>query len=212
MTEETVFAANLNWRAWKSLPDSGNQQPTVVFFHGASFSTDDWIRIGTLKLVSDRGFHVVALDLPRGRTSKTDKMELNHVSDYNPLLEEVLVKVGVPKEKKLVIIGPSMGGGFAMSLALGNPDKVAGLVLVAPSLRDLNEDKIRSLRPDIKVLLIWGDSDDVFPLDEYARPLEKLLPNAKLLTLKDARHPAYLDKTEEFHRYLLKFLGEVSSK
>ena len=183
-----------------------------MFFHGSSFSIDDWIRIGSLKLVSDSGFSVVALDLPRGRASKTDSLELEKISDYNPLLEELFLKVGIPKEKRIVIIGPSMGGGFAMSFALGNPGKIAGLVLVAPSLRDFKEDTIRSLRREIPVLLMWGDSDEVFPLEEYARPLEKMLSNAKLLVLKDARHPAYLDKTEEFHESLLDFLGHLTKK
>ena len=182
----------------------------MVFFHGASFSIYDWIRIGTLKLVLDSGFNVVALDLPRGRASKTDALELEKLSDYNPLLEELLLKVGIPENTKIVIIGPSMGGGFAMSFALGNPEKVAGLVLVAPSLRDFKEDKIRSLRREIPVLLVWGDKDDVFPPEEYARPLEKMLSNAKLLILKDARHPAYLDMTREFHKSLLEFLENLA--
>lgn len=213
LSEETVFvhAANLKWRVYQPVPKESSLKLAVVFFHGASFSIDDWIRIGTLKMVRESGFQVVGLDLPRGRASKTDKLELKQTSDYNPLLEEILFKAGIPKEKKVVLIGPSMGGGFAMSFALGNPEKVAGLVVIAPSFRDISEDMIRSLKPNIQVLLVWGDRDDVFPLDDYAKPLQKLLPRAKLLTLKDARHPAYLDKPEEFHKSLLEFLMENES-
>ncbi len=213
LSEETLFVrtANLKWRVYLHVPKVTSLNLAVVFFHGASFSIDDWIRIGTLKLVRESGFQVVALDLPRGRASKTDKLELKKASDYNPLLEEVLVKAGIPKDRKIVLIGPSMGAGFAMSFALGNPEKVTGLVLIAPSLRDLSEDAIRSLKPNIPVLIVWGDRDDVFPLDEYAKPLQNLLPHAKLMTLKGARHAAYLDKPEEFHKSLLEFLIENES-
>ena len=196
----------------ESGPKTIDQKPAVVFFHGASFSTDDWIRIGTLKLVREDGFRVVAVDLPRGRATKTDKLELKQASGYNQLLEELFEKVGIPKEKEIVIIGPSMGGGFAISFALGYPGKVAGLVLIAPSWHDYTEGEIRSLKSDMPILLVWGDRDDVFPLQEYAKPLQKLIPNSKLLTLKDARHPAYLDKTEEFHKSLLEFLRETAKK
>lgn len=186
-------------------------KPVLVFFHGASFSIDDWIRIGTLKLVEENGFHLVAVDLPRGRASKTDKPELKETVDYSPLLEGLFTKIGISRERKIVIVGPSMGGGFAMAFALHNSEKVAALVLVAPSLRDLSEDAIRTLNRDIPVLLIWGDHDEVFPLEEYGEPLQKLLPNAKLVILKDARHPAYLDEPQEFHRSLLEFLKEIES-
>lgn len=210
LSEQTVFvhAANLQWRVYESVPKTSDTKPVIVFFHGASFSIDDWLKIGTPKLIRENGFHVVAVDLPRGRASRTDKLELSKTADYNPLLEELFAKLGIPKDKKIVIIGPSMGGGFAMSFALGKTDKVAGLTLIAPSLHDFADDEIRSLKPNIPVLLVWGDRDDVFPLQEYARPLQRLLPKAKLLTLKDAGHPAYLDKPEEFHKSLLEFLKD----
>lgn len=200
-----IHASGLNWRVYESGPKSDSNL-VIVFFHGFSFSIDDWVRIGTLGLLKESGFRVVAIDLPRGRASKTDKLELKHVSDYNPMIHELLNALEISKEDKIVLVGASMGGGFALSFALDHPKKVAGLVLIAPSIREISEDSIKALEQDIPVLLVWGDRDDVFPLEQYAKSMQKLIPHSKLVILKDASHPAYLDKTEEFNQAIFDFL------
>ena len=101
-----------------------------------------------------------------------------------------------------------MGGGFALAFALEDTDKVAGLVLVAPSLSGLDEESLKDL--GIPVLLVWGDRDDVFPVEQYGRELKQILPQSKLLIIKGARHPAYLDRPQEFHELLFDFVEEIS--
>jgi 4,5:9,10-diseco-3-hydroxy-5,9,17-trioxoandrosta-1(10),2-diene-4-oate hydrolase len=59
------------------------------------------------------------------------------------------------------------------------------------------------------VLLVWGEWDRVFPLDEYGKPLKEILPRAKLVVIKQAGHGAYLDRPDEFNELLLDFLSEV---
>ena len=39
-------------------------QPTVVFLHGARYTSDTWNEIGALDNVAANGYHAVALDLP----------------------------------------------------------------------------------------------------------------------------------------------------
>eukprot|EP00955_Chlamydomonas_euryale_P108124 365819-Chlamydomonas_euryale.AAC.12 len=39
-----------------------------MFLHGARYTSQDWVDIGTLKYVRDRGYRTIAVDLPGGRT------------------------------------------------------------------------------------------------------------------------------------------------
>ncbi len=49
--------------------------PTVLLLHGARFSSETWRELGTIELLADAGYHVLALDLPgygRSQTSPID--------------------------------------------------------------------------------------------------------------------------------------------
>lgn len=38
--------------------------PVVLFLHGARFTSDNWVSLGTLKLVRKAGYRTMAIDLP----------------------------------------------------------------------------------------------------------------------------------------------------
>lgn len=38
--------------------------PLVLFLHGMRFTSDDWVRIGTLRAVRRAGYRAMAVDLP----------------------------------------------------------------------------------------------------------------------------------------------------
>jgi pimeloyl-ACP methyl ester carboxylesterase len=63
----------------------------------------------------------------------------------------------------------------------------------------VNEDLSRLL-PDIKVptLLLWGENDADTPLYQ-AKIMEKKIPDAGLVVLKDAGHYSFLDKPRDFN-------------
>lgn len=200
---------NVNIRVYSSVPiTSDATRPIVVFFHGFSFSIDDWQIIGMLKAVEDVGYRVIAIDLPAGRASKSDKIDMKDISDCNPILDQVLSNLGVAKDNKLVLIGPSMGGGFALAYASENQERMSGLVLIAPAIQRISGKK--TLRDNLPVLIIWGENDDVFPLDTSSKAVQRLLPKSDLIVLKGAGHPAYLDRPQEFKKTLLNFLGKIS--
>jgi pimeloyl-ACP methyl ester carboxylesterase len=195
-----VSADGLSIRALKSGITSASDKPIVVLFHGFSFSLDDWLRIGTIDILSSRGYGCIALDLPKGKASKSDKVTKKDVFEYAPIIEKVLRELLGPNgglTQGLIIVGPSMGGSFALAYAIRNPEKVRGLVLIAPSTKDIPEEALREL--DTPILLVWGENDNIFPVSAHAGDL------------KGAGHAAYLDKTSEFHELLLDFLDEVSS-
>ena len=68
---------------------------------------------------------------------------------------------------------------------------------------------LRPVLPDIKAptLLIWGESDEDTTLAD-ARSMEKLIPGARLLVLKNAGHFSYLDQYGRFRLAVIPFLND----
>lgn len=72
----------------------------------------------------------------------------------------------------------------------------------------VNED-LQHLMPKINVptLLVWGENDDATPVSD-GEQMEKLIPNAGLVVLKNAGHYAYLDQLHQFLVITNKFLED----
>ncbi|HXW36746.1 MAG TPA: alpha/beta hydrolase [Nitrososphaerales archaeon] len=215
MPEETVEVEGLSMRYWTNvggLAGDDKKGRTVVLFHGNALSLDAWKKTKTLETLSSSGYRVFAMDLPAGKGSKSDKIGpkvlKNDPSRIITVLDGVFDAIGVGDS--FSIVGPSMGGGFALAYALSRPKRVGALVLVSPSVFRISEEEKGKLpRLDIPVLLIWGERDSVFPLEEYGKPLREALPRSRLEVVKQAGHGAYLDKPVEFNELLLGFLSEV---
>ena len=71
----------------------------------------------------------------------------------------------------------------------------------------VNED-LKPLLPRINpsTLLIWGENDDATPLSD-GQIMEKEIPDAGLVTLKNAGHYAFLDQWFMFSRVIDSFLN-----
>ncbi len=76
----------------------------------------------------------------------------------------------------------------------------------------VNEDLSRKM-PKIKAptLLIWGENDTITPV-KYGEIMERLIPNAGLVILKNAGHYSFLDKRYEFNIILNNFLEKEKNK
>lgn len=216
MPEDTIKIEGLSIRYWTNVGGLGgddNKSKSVILFHGNAFSLDSWKKTKTLEELSSKGYRVFAIDLPAGKGSKSDKLSPKVLRD-NPekiisVFDELFDELGVG-DSPFAMVGPSMGGGYALAYALSRPKRVGALVLVSPSVYRIPVQKKSKLSGlDLPVLLVWGDRDNVFPLDEYGKPLKETLPRAKLMVLKQAGHGAYLDKPDEFNKLLLEFLSEV---
>ncbi len=75
-------------------------------------------------------------------------------------------------------------------------------------VRIVNED-LRSLLPQvhIPVLLIWGEQDTETPIED-GRLMERLIPDAGLVTFEGAGHYAYLEQAARFCRIVEVFLHD----
>ena len=198
------------WTNTGGLVGDEKANQSVVLFHGNALSLDSWKKTKTLDELSSKGYRVFAIDLPAGKGSKSDKLS-SKVLKEDPdrmatLLDNVFHALDIGDSP--VIVGPSMGGGFALSYALARPGRVGALVLVSPSIyRVADQEKSKLSGLDIPVLLVWGDRDRVFPLDEYGAPLKETLPSARLVVVKQAGHGVYLERSKEFNELLMDFVA-----
>jgi pyruvate dehydrogenase E2 component (dihydrolipoamide acetyltransferase) len=98
----------------------------LVFLHGLGGSLSTWqIVLGGLA----EQYRVVALDLPgHGASAKADPVEVDYsIPGHSAATAESLNILGL---KNVIIVGHSLGGAIAMSLAAENPSLVKALVLI----------------------------------------------------------------------------------
>lgn len=106
--------------------DVGKGEVALVFLHYFGGSSNSWCKVIT-KLQYD--FRCIAIDLPGFGYSQGESEKLS-VSDC---AKEVAQLIKVLALKQYVLIGHSMGGKIALSLASIQPFGLASLILVAPS-------------------------------------------------------------------------------
>jgi pimeloyl-ACP methyl ester carboxylesterase len=103
--------------------DAGQGTP-VVFLHGLGASIYAWRK--NLAAVESAGFRVIAFD-NRGSGSSDKPPSGYGNADYARLLVAFMDSLGIADA---VLVGHSMGGAIAAEVALANPTRVRGLVLI----------------------------------------------------------------------------------
>jgi pimeloyl-ACP methyl ester carboxylesterase len=104
----------------------GRERPALVLLHGAGGSRLNW----PAELRRLPGTTVYTLDLPgHGRSSGRGR---DTIEGYAEDVAAFLDAAGI---ERAVLMGHSMGGAVALTLALERADRVAGLVLVATGAR-----------------------------------------------------------------------------
>jgi pimeloyl-ACP methyl ester carboxylesterase len=101
-------------------------RPPLVLIHGAGGTRLYW----PPRLRRIRGWDVYALDLPGHGASPGPGWST--IGDYRQAVAAWMDGLGLPA---CVVVGHSMGGAIAQSLALDAPARVAGLVLVGTGAR-----------------------------------------------------------------------------
>ena len=104
--------------------------------------------------------------------------------------------------------GPGQAVRGAIVRRIASPDYLNAGQLRPTFLAVIREDLRPALsRIQAPTLLVWGESDDDTPLGD-ARAMEKLIPNARLLVLKNAGHFSYLDQFGRFRLAVMSFLND----
>ena len=119
--------------------DLEGKQPAVVLLHGAAGVNLHWSE----KLRKHTERRVIAIDLPgHGRSRlKAGQTAVNDIADFAAIITDLLDEL---KLKRVLLMGHSMGGMISQKLALENPHRVVGLVLICTSANLLVHPKILS--------------------------------------------------------------------
>ena len=133
-------------------------RPTLLMLHGAGSRGDGFLP----QLSGLKDINVLALDLPgHGQTPGPGR---DKVVDYAAWLAELLAEGPV----KPVLMGHSMGGAVAMTLAAGHPRLVRGLVLVSTGPRlPVNPALLAGLQSDfeasVRLVVKWAYAPEADP-------------------------------------------------
>lgn len=168
----------------------------VVLLHGAAFTSQTWIsQVPTIATLASVGYRVEAIDLPGYGRSK------GAAKDKGDWLSEAITVIS--PDNLPVVVSPSMSGSFIIPLLEKHPEKIAGWIPVAP----VNTAQGRSFFPSLRVptLIVYGELDTGLGVRSAADLA--LIPTAtKPQELPGAKHPAYLDQPDLWHKLVVNFL------
>ncbi len=176
-------------------PDKGR---AILLLHGGKFDSGTWKKIGTLDVLADAGYRVLAIDLPGSGKSPGWSV------DPKTFLVELIAVLDIGRP---VVLSPSRSGNLSFPLILDHPEKVSGYVPIAPV--GVKQYASRLKENPVPTLIIWGEQDRLFP-HAMAAKLSAGFKTAKVVILSGAQHPAYLDQPHLFHKALLNYLAKLS--
>lgn len=188
----------------QSVPLSGEPRLTVLLLHGIRFSSENWLNIGTLEVLAKAGCRCVALDLPGFGRSK-DSAAPVAVGQLAPgqFLRDVCERL---KLAPVIIISPSLSGMYSLPFLMQHPDMVRAYVPVAPICTEkFTAEQYKSVK--VPSLIVYGDQDS--QLGDVSLNNLKSLTNHRVVVMKGAGHPCYLDDPDTWHKALVDFISAL---
>ncbi|XP_074054204.1 putative protein-lysine deacylase ABHD14B [Macrotis lagotis] len=186
-------------------PASGQTpRPSVLLLHGIRFSSETWLKLGTLDKLAQAGYRAVGIDLP-GLGHSKEAVAPTPIGELAPssFLQAVLEALQLGPT---VLVSPSLSGMYALPFLISPSSQLCGYVPVAP----ICTDKVSPAdygRVKTPTLIVYGDQD---PMGESSLKHLQQLPNHQVMVMTGAGHPCYLDRPDEWHSGLLDFLNGLS--
>ena len=201
----------------------GGDDLNLIFLPGASGNTAFWQPV--IQRLQDDSTMVVAYPSFGGYPDEMKVQSFEDLQDY------VLNQIQQPS----VVVAQSMGGIFAVQVALQKPEQVQALVLVATSggidlspfqVADWREDYQQSFtvpdwfvqhqsdltgsleRIQCPVLLIWGDADPISPV-ALGQALHRQIPHAELHIVSQGQHDLAYVHAEHVAQLIQNFLVKL---
>lgn len=179
-----------------------NPRFSVLFLHGAAFTSENWHKIGTLASLGSKGYAAVAVDLPGHGESQNIKAPED--AERVQFLSNLIKKLGL---KRPVVVAPSMSGSYAVLFVMDKEHvkELRGFIAVAPgAVAKYSEEDLKGL--DLPTLIVYGEKDTGFK--QFVAKMNNI-PDSEVFMMKDAEHPCYLDNPEEFNARVVKFLDKL---
>lgn len=139
--DRTVMVDGHRWTYLECLPQASGgaaaanagaaqpaDAPVLLMLHG--FGTSKDAMMSMMRPVADRGYRVLAPDLPGFGGHPFHEGQVHDASFYTAQLAAFMDAVHAPNA---VVAGTSMGGALAAELALDDPARVRALVLLSPA-------------------------------------------------------------------------------
>ncbi len=151
----------------------------------------------------------ISIILSAEHPEKVDKLILVDSAGLKPKRPpKYYLRVGLAKVGKWIRRCGSSGERLANALSarLGSKDYQEAGEMRETLVKVVNQD-LRSLLPRISAstLLIWGENDKDTPV-WFGKVMEREIPDAGLVILKEAGHFSYLDQFPQFCRIVASFL------
>lgn len=178
----------------------------VLLLHGARFSSETWRELDTLNVLGKAGVRAVALDLPGfGESAALSPRDgVDKGAWRSEVLRQAMDRTGLARA---VVVAPSMSGAFLGPFLAEDPDRLLGIVPIAPAAAaSFSFSDNRGEHP--AAMILWGENDAVFPV-EGAATLSAALGNAAVEIFPGGSHACYLDDPEHFHRLLTAFAADL---
>lgn len=177
---------------------------SVLLLHGIRFSSENWLKIGTLEALAKVGCRCVAIDLPGlGRSTAAESPA--KVGELVPaqFLRDLCEKLDLAP---VVIISPSLSGMYSLPFLMQHPSMVCAYIPVAPICTEkFTVEQYQSVQ--VPSLIVYGDQDS--QLGEVSLNNLKNLSNHRVVVMKGAGHPCYLDDPDTWHRALTDFISTL---
>ena len=89
----------------------------------------------------------------------------------------------------------------------GSADYNAASPIMRQTLVKVVNEDLQHLMPNVTApaLLVWGTADDATPLSD-AKIMEKLMPEAGLVTFEGAGHYSFIERRDQFLRVIASFM------
>ncbi|XP_022063672.1 protein ABHD14B [Acanthochromis polyacanthus] len=188
----------------QSEPATGDVKMSVLLLHGIRFSSENWLKIGTLEVLAKAGCRAVAIDLPGfGRSNSAEAPAAVGEVAPSTFLKEVCEQLSV---SPVVVISPSLSGMYSLNFLLQHPSLIRAYIPIAPICTEkFTAEQYKSVK--VPTLIVYGDQDT--QLGEVSLRNLSNLANHSVVVMKGAGHACYLDDPDTWHKALTGFLSNL---
>lgn len=172
--------------------------PVVVLLHGARFTSDTWVKLGTLQYLASQRFKAIAIDLPGyGRSEALPYVDGNMRAE---VVKAVFDFVGGTKK---VLLSPSMSGKFAIPFLDRYGMLLNSWLAVAPVGVKGWGGPAEFVHLQTKMLAVYGEHD---PNLDDAQRLVNMFITAHKAVVPGGAHAFYAEQPDRFHAIIGAYL------